>query len=436
MNGLRDKIRVEPLDERRYERLEQRVMAAYEGIAYEYAEPPPWHHRLWRLGRVMAPALAVAAVLLVAYFGLRASSEPESVQPVARTGAPARLITDDTGETTYHIGNAEITVAASSTLEIRREPVAKAAAPGEAIHVDLLTGTIDCDVEPLADRPPFIVHAGDVDVTVVGTAFRVAYENGTVRVSVVRGRVQVTDPSGSRMLGAGESWSSDVQVATAGGQTQDSGSDIRLPGRQSSGPVAVDADEGRGHLRGRTATSPSGTSGKSDRDGANSDRSRKRSGRKARKSRGKRSAGAGSGEIKERRELKQARPPRGKPPTGHAELTAIMADELDDPRAAVDRYLKVARGRGGAAAEFALYSVAYLQAMKLGRRSATLATLKHYQRRFARGTHREWVLWLRIRMLCAGSDRNACRAAAHSYLKDFPAGKYADLAGRLIHWDM
>ena len=455
MIGLGDKIRVEPLDPQRIDRLEQRLMAAYEGVVHQRSFGPSLSDRLSRLVRQSAPVLAVAAVLVVGYFALRAT--PERHASTTSAPAAARIVTDEAGETTYHVGNAEIAVAPNTTLEIRRHPVEKVASSvGEEVHVDLLAGAIECDVEPIAERPPFIVHAGEVDVTVVGTAFKVEHKDGQVRVHVTRGRVMVSDPSGSRFLNAGESWASDVRVAAAegagsgAGSRLDSGQVIGSPddapgaddatdgdtdvagslhGRRASAPVAIDAD-GDGRLHGRRASAPGGAA--SERKRASEDRRRgRKNGQNAKATRG------ADTESKERRALKQARPARGTPPTGDADLAGIMATELDDPRAAIARYQKIALGRG-AAAEFALYSVAYLQAMKLGQRSDALATLRHYQRRFASGKnrHREPALWLRIRMLCVSSDRKDCRAAAHSYLKSFPDGEYADLAGRIIYWDM
>ncbi|MEM9493116.1 MAG: hypothetical protein AAGC55_28460, partial [Myxococcota bacterium] len=128
---------------------------------------------------------------------------------------------------------------------------------------------------------------------------------------------------------------------------------------------------------------------------------------------------------------------RGTPPVGPdaAGLPEIIELETKKPKIAVIRYRKRALQRGPAA-EFAMYRMAYVQYVRLRDGRAALKTLDHYQRRFARGAHRESALWLRIRILCGGDDRSACRAAAHTYLNRFPGGRHAALAGQIVNWDI
>ena len=70
-------------------------------------------------------------------------------------------------------------------------------------------GSVDCDVAPRNNRPPFHVIAGDVSVEVVGTRFTVA-RTPSPRVDVVRGKVRVRAPGGTWLLSAGESWTPPV----------------------------------------------------------------------------------------------------------------------------------------------------------------------------------------------------------------------------------
>jgi TolA-binding protein len=79
----------------------------------------------------------------------------------------------------------------------------------EPVHVELLLkqGGGRFRVKPDPARP-FVVQAGDVVVTVVGTEFTVAIDPDEVRVSVDHGIVEVERRSGEpRRLLAGESWS-------------------------------------------------------------------------------------------------------------------------------------------------------------------------------------------------------------------------------------
>lgn len=88
----------------------------------------------------------------------------------------------------------------------------------ERVHLLLAAGAIDLDVTHVAGRP-FVVTAGGHDVTVRGTAFTVKLDPhdgaSTLTVEVTRGRVEVSGPTGLHSLGAGESWSSRVETASA-----------------------------------------------------------------------------------------------------------------------------------------------------------------------------------------------------------------------------
>jgi ferric-dicitrate binding protein FerR (iron transport regulator) len=68
-----------------------------------------------------------------------------------------------------------------------------------------LSGEAFFDVKN-AGHIPFVIHAGDISVTVLGTAFNVkAYPAGQVTVAVSRGKVKVTRSDGwQTILGKGE----------------------------------------------------------------------------------------------------------------------------------------------------------------------------------------------------------------------------------------
>jgi hypothetical protein len=485
MTRLGQTIRVETLDDERYARIEQRVMSAFDTRSGSMGAPGPsrrsWAQTLRQSSRWLVPAVALAGVVLMIYLNVRSSASREQMS--AEGAAPTRIVTDDSGASTYHLGDATVVVGPNTTVEISR------AASG-AIDLELIAGQVDCQVEPRPGRARFAVHAGDVDVTVVGTAFQVertrAPQGGhdgmgdAVRVLVTRGKVRVDSKEGTRLLGAGQSWtgpalmaalsapgrSTSVQPGADQGTSRgvdegadrgvdegadrgvDEGADrgvdqgaSRAGGHgadmeSSASPAStarerdatgiasakrdldVDVDSpGREALRERTARKP--PAGGADRDRSTADSTRERASRHRDPS---------------RRALAGAMPARPAP-QANGELADIMALEANDPGKAVARYSEIALSRGADAA-FALYSMAYVQYFQLGQRDAALRSVSHYQRRFPRGVHAESVLWLRIRILCEDDDRDACRAAAHTYLNSYPKGRHATRAGQIVNWDM
>lgn len=65
-------------------------------------------------------------------------------------------------------------------------------------------GAADFDIEPLGDGQTFRVRTPEIEVEVVGTAFRVETADGCSTVRVTEGRVRVTAGRASSLLGAGE----------------------------------------------------------------------------------------------------------------------------------------------------------------------------------------------------------------------------------------
>ena len=85
---------------------------------------------------------------------------------------------------------------------------------------------------------------------------------------------------------------------------------------------------------------------------------------------------------------------------------------------------------GSAAA--ALYGIARLQALTLGKTDDALRSIDAYVRRFPRGAEIEDALWLRLRIECRTQTSEPCRVAAHSYLRAAPSGSAkAELATRV-----
>lgn len=450
MTRLGDKIRVEPLDDERLARIEQRVMVSFHGLAQGAARPRPWLRTL----RWAVPAIAAAGVCLAIYLNVRTTMAPRGA---GHGSVATRVVTDETGASTYELGTASLVAGKSTSLEIRRD-----LASG-GIDIELAKGHVACEVEPRPERAAFVVHAGDVRVTVVGTAFWVDRSaEGVVRVGVAHGRVRVDSHDGTRYLNAGETWSGQTTLLARNSAV--------LPGaesqamREGSEPGTANPASGQHGSGGSTADGV--TPGVAERNGQDIENALVREGASGiglgmdldspgnealggRASRGpevdsqrdtrdsqriKRSQAKLSREP-ERRALAREKPGRAEPPQGNDALAAVMELESKDPRAAIERYREYALRRGPEA-EFALYSMAYVQYIRLGQRKAALESLRHYQHRFPRGAHTESVLWLRVRILCEGDDAKACRAAAHTYLSQFPGGRHADLAGEIIDWDM
>ena len=439
---MRIQVPVEPLDDKRYARIEDQILVSFRPGALAGATTdgaghslePSWTRTLRWFGRGvyrLAPAVAVAGILAAIYFYQGTTDL-----------APARIATSADGSSTIDLGDAVCTIAPDTRIDLAG---AQKSGSRESIAFDLARGQIDCEVEPRAERAAVVVRAGEVEVTVVGTVFGVRRDE-LVHVTVSRGKVRVDAAGSSHYVAAGESWSGPALVADAGKNDElladlasQSAEAASGPGADTSGELSGSAEQpggesSTGTIAGSgqvdTSTDAPGTELLGSRTARRPQPSGRPGDRRSGKSQPK------TGKKQRRRVLARAKPSRGNPPSGaRGELADIMALESSDPEEAIARYRKIAFGRGPAA-EFALYSAAYVQYFELRDRRAALQSLQHYQRRFARGAHRESAMWLRVRILCEGDDRKACRAAAHSYLNRFPDGRHAKIAQQIINWDM
>lgn len=147
----------------------------------------PMRHRALRRGAMMAAAAAVVAMVAVA-----------SVRPGGFAGLGADAAT----------GVAEtrrVVLADGSRVELDGRTAIRSRFDDGRREVTLIDGGAFFDVMPDAARP-FIVWAGDVAVTVTGTAFDVAADGGRVVVEVASGTVRVAPARGRRVeqLAAGD----------------------------------------------------------------------------------------------------------------------------------------------------------------------------------------------------------------------------------------
>jgi hypothetical protein len=143
--------------------------------------------RTRRRRRVLGSALAVAAMVAVAAL------------------APWRGRVGTGGAPQYH---AVLTGGPSATF------VRESGLPNEVVRLD--EGTLHVEVEKLRAGERFVVHAGDGEVEVRGTAFDVTVLDGHLSsVHVERGRVEVRAASSSpAVLSIGEEWKAAPPRAT------------------------------------------------------------------------------------------------------------------------------------------------------------------------------------------------------------------------------
>jgi hypothetical protein len=213
---------VEPLSRPAWERVEAGLFARLD--RGEHLVPPQHEHGaaieaparvvLRRHAWWLAGAFAAAACIAV-WFSVGSGNEVTAVvspAPSVEAPAPAALheariaTTDAPTETT--IGESVVVLAAHSDVKFSGSDAA-----GWSVRLE--TGQVDCHVAPRRGRPPFVVHAGATQVTVVGTRFSVARRGDTATVSVTEGKVQVDSGDSHVLLGPGESWSKPEASALA-----------------------------------------------------------------------------------------------------------------------------------------------------------------------------------------------------------------------------
>jgi hypothetical protein len=187
-----------PQSDARRDRVERQVFAKLQTIRVADradAAIPPTRMRGW----LVASAFAAAGALAVALF----VQSPEV--RVSEREVPSQITTPVGGTSQFTVGDAVMVAASDTSVEVKH-------GSDGGITLVLARGSVDCDVAPRNGRPPFHVLAGDIAVEVVGTRFTVT-RTPSPRVDVTRGKVRVTAPGGSWLVGAGESWSPQVTAS-------------------------------------------------------------------------------------------------------------------------------------------------------------------------------------------------------------------------------
>jgi len=188
------RLDIEPLDKARWDRIERNLRDRLDdepvsgrAIREEKAPRPV-------IGFVLAGA-AASLVCVFAWNHLRPATPHVTEHPAAT------LTRVETRDAPSHLAVGE------SSLDVAAHSVARIDGNDDVgVNVSLDRGAIDCEVTPRHGRPPFIVHAGDVTVRVVGTHFHVDHADGLTHVSVQHGAVEVESHGEKTLVAAGSTW--------------------------------------------------------------------------------------------------------------------------------------------------------------------------------------------------------------------------------------
>ena len=414
MSPLRDKIQVEPLDDVRLDRIEHNVLAAYNDAAFARSRQRDWRAVL----RLAVPMIAVAGVGLAIFLNARAASSRTDIIVVERGGPATKIVTDDRGGSVVDLGDAKVTLGVDTSLEVLEDE--------HGVRLTLHAGRVDCSVEPKDGRLPFVVVAGDVSVTVVGTVFSVERDH-EVRVRVTRGKVRVENPNGADLVAAGQDWAGPATMTASNDSTTGPGSDFGdEPDEQTSAsPAYLDAPETPGvdSLETRTAklpdTAPEPTHVSKSRTKAPANKTSKKP--------------EYTEAIYRTKALDAAKIAW---PSGGEDLRALKELAYSDPKEAIRKLrVLVAQTKSEEAAD-AMFTIALVQYYKLDNAAQAIKTARQYERRFSGGLNLEGVLVLRIKAQCQIAHDDKCRSAAYTYLRRFPYGDHATLASEIVNWGM
>ena len=198
------KLEIEPLNEARWDRIER-------GLRERLDEAPGSERRAAEPRRrpMFAWALAGAAAAALGFFAW--SELRPAVHAVEPVPEIARVETQD-APSHVEFGGATLEVAAHSAARME-------GSYESGVVVSLDHGAVECEVAPRRGRPPFVVRAGDVDVRVVGTHFRVDREDGATHVSVQRGVVEVESHGVTSRVAAGSAWPATASLEPAPTET-------------------------------------------------------------------------------------------------------------------------------------------------------------------------------------------------------------------------
>lgn len=180
---------VDPMSDLSWARIERGLWSTLDAAPPLPRAAAPASHR----GRWMIVPGAVAAIAALWLVTRAAAPAPNDHV------APARVVSG-ASTSTLTLGDAYVTLDPESAVLVNHDPHAPVAT--------LERGGASFAIAPRAGRPPFVVVAGDTQVRVVGTRFRVARELDVVTVEVEHGVVVVRHRGSEVQLRASERWSS------------------------------------------------------------------------------------------------------------------------------------------------------------------------------------------------------------------------------------
>ncbi|MBP8809017.1 MAG: FecR domain-containing protein [Kofleriaceae bacterium] len=192
---------VEPLPDLTWARLERQLWATLDAPV---VVAPPSPRARWRWP--VAAAVSVAAAAAVALAWPARPGDGAELTSRAPTTMPSRVATA-AAETELSVGDASIRLAPFSALYLH--------GGDRGVGMILDRGQASFEVAPRMGRPPFVVDAGAVRVTVVGTGFTVTRLGDGAIVDVRHGVVEVLADGRRALVRAGESWDAEGVHPTA-----------------------------------------------------------------------------------------------------------------------------------------------------------------------------------------------------------------------------
>ncbi len=193
---------IEPLSDLAHARIERRVLDALDVPAPRARVAP---RRRWpvALGLLGVAGVAAALAVVIVQGGARPDALPvggEIAMPTPTTGEPQRVTTQGDASTVT-FADAELTVAPASAVLL----------VGDVAHAPLVVidrGEVTFSVAARGARPPLVVAAGAVRVTVIGTRFTVRRDGDAATVAVDHGTVDILFAGQVARVHGGATWQS------------------------------------------------------------------------------------------------------------------------------------------------------------------------------------------------------------------------------------
>lgn len=368
---------VEPMSDVAWARVERGLM---QRLDQEIAAPivaTPRRRWIW----IAAPALAVAAAIALV-LGLRTSPDPVT------SGEPSRVVAGD-APSSVSFADAHLALAARSAIVMSNE----AGSPSVLVE----RGEVEFTVAPRAERPPFVVRAGDVVVRVVGTKFEVARFEERVTVGVDHGIVDVVFRGATVRVGAQQRWSSESPEAVSTIALAAPGPGVPTSRAQTAAQNSAAQNVGAQAAAQNVGAQVAAQIGDARDSGAQNSGARDNAPQNPAKSTIAPSAaatnttkpGAGSTSSVTTAVPATTAPPAARPPTvapvdDQREFERLAALEPKDPAAAIAGYLAISRGSSAWAGN-ALFAAGRLAADRKDPRAKTF--LQIYLRRFPNGSN-------------------------------------------------